>query len=230
VEMNDLPRARAPGNVVHNHSSCGALTRHRGARYHDEDPDPQDSEGASFHRGSCRHAHASFQEIMRTETDQNEIKRPPTETCYNELTHHLWPSHAYIPRSDSPGFEPATFRVLSVRFCRFIGAPEKNVSISGFSPLSSKHDITTASPQTLPGPQLGSETDVEGGGSSWAFLHTKIGLIGFRIRDLPRTRRALYRRTGKEWMAISGLSPLSYNHDIYQHVTKRAKTTKCIIV
>jgi hypothetical protein len=32
VELNDVARARAPWNVVHNHSSCGALTRHRGAR------------------------------------------------------------------------------------------------------------------------------------------------------------------------------------------------------
>jgi hypothetical protein len=29
---------------------------------------------------------------------------------------HLGPSHALIPRSDSPGFEPATFRVQGVCF------------------------------------------------------------------------------------------------------------------
>jgi hypothetical protein len=42
---------------------------------------------------------------------------------------------------------------------------------------------------------------VAGGSSSWAVtrLNTKIGLIGFRTRDLARTRRTLYRRTGKEW-------------------------------
>jgi hypothetical protein len=31
-ELNDVPRARAPGDVVQKHSKCGALTRHRGAR------------------------------------------------------------------------------------------------------------------------------------------------------------------------------------------------------
>jgi hypothetical protein len=40
---------------------------------------------------------------------------------------------------------------------------------------------------------------VEVGGSSRAVTrrHTKIGLTGYRTRDLLRTRRALYRRTGK---------------------------------
>jgi hypothetical protein len=33
VEVNDVPRARAPGDVVHKHSSCEALTQHRRARY-----------------------------------------------------------------------------------------------------------------------------------------------------------------------------------------------------
>jgi hypothetical protein len=33
VELHDVPRARAPGDVVHKHSNCGALTRHRSARY-----------------------------------------------------------------------------------------------------------------------------------------------------------------------------------------------------
>jgi hypothetical protein len=41
--------------VVHKHSSCGALTGHRGARYRrDEDLDPRDSHGASLHRGDFR--------------------------------------------------------------------------------------------------------------------------------------------------------------------------------
>jgi hypothetical protein len=56
-----------------------------------------------------------------------------------------------------------------------------------------------APPRTLPGPQPGSETNVEGGGSSRAVtrLHTMIGLTGYRIRDLLCIRRALYRRTEK---------------------------------
>jgi hypothetical protein len=33
VELKDTPRARAPGDMVHKHSSGGALTRHKGARY-----------------------------------------------------------------------------------------------------------------------------------------------------------------------------------------------------
>jgi hypothetical protein len=34
VELNDIPRARAPGDVVHMDSNCRALTRHsRGLRY-----------------------------------------------------------------------------------------------------------------------------------------------------------------------------------------------------
>jgi hypothetical protein len=45
----------------------------------------------------------------------------------------------------------------------------------------------------------GSETNVEGGGSSRAVtrLHTMIGLTGYRTRDLLRIRRALYRLTEK---------------------------------
>jgi hypothetical protein len=74
---------------------------------------------------------------------------------------HLGPSHAYITRSDSPGFEPATFCALGVRFTRRTG--KKWISLSGFSPLSSNHDIATP-PLTLPGPQSGSETNVEGEG------------------------------------------------------------------
>jgi hypothetical protein len=31
VELNEIPRAPAPGDVVHKHSTCGALTSHRGA-------------------------------------------------------------------------------------------------------------------------------------------------------------------------------------------------------
>jgi hypothetical protein len=59
--------------------------------------------------------------------------------------------------------------------------------------LSSSNDITTP-----PGPQSGSETNVEGGGSSWAVTHlnSEIGLAGFRTRDLSRIMRVLYRRTG----------------------------------
>jgi hypothetical protein len=54
-------------------------------------------------------------------------------------------------------------------------------------------------PRTLPGPQPGSESNVEGGGSSRAAtrLHAMIGLTGYRTRDLLRIRRALYRLTGK---------------------------------
>jgi hypothetical protein len=54
-------------------------------------------------------------------------------------------------------------------------------------------------PRTLPGPQPGSETNAESGGSSRTVtrLHTMIGLTGYRARDLLRIRRALYRRTEK---------------------------------
>jgi hypothetical protein len=40
-------------------------------------------------------------------------------------------------------------------------------------------------PRTLPGPQPGSETNVEGGGSSRAVtrLHTVIGLTGYRTHE-----------------------------------------------
>jgi hypothetical protein len=46
---------------------------------------------------------------------------------------------------------------------------------------------------------------VEGGDSSWAVtrLHTKIGLTGYRIRDPPCYRRALYRGVGKQWIFLS---------------------------
>jgi hypothetical protein len=54
--MNDVPRAREPGDVAHNkNSNYRARTRHRGARmpvY--EDPYPPDYEGASLHRGHLR--------------------------------------------------------------------------------------------------------------------------------------------------------------------------------
>jgi hypothetical protein len=52
MELNGVPRALAPGDVVHKHSTCGALTRHRGARPDcvDENLDPRDSKGASLHR------------------------------------------------------------------------------------------------------------------------------------------------------------------------------------
>jgi hypothetical protein len=33
MELNDIPRARAPGGEVHKHSNFRALTRHRGTRY-----------------------------------------------------------------------------------------------------------------------------------------------------------------------------------------------------
>jgi hypothetical protein len=36
---------------------------------------------------------------------------------------HYEPSHAYVPRSDSPGFEPTTFCVLGMRL---IEGSEKN--------------------------------------------------------------------------------------------------------
>jgi hypothetical protein len=54
-------------------------------------------------------------------------------------------------------------------------------------------------PRTLPGPQPGSETNVEGGGSSRTVtrLHTMIGLTGYRTHDLQRIRHALYRLTEK---------------------------------
>jgi hypothetical protein len=63
----------------------------------------------------------------------------------------------------------------------------------------SNYDTTTAPPGTLPGPQPGSETNVEGGGSSRTVkrLHAMIGLPGYRTRDLLRIRRALYRLTEK---------------------------------
>jgi hypothetical protein len=50
------------------------------------------------------------------------------------------------------------------------------------------YDTTTATPRTLPGPEPGSETNVEGGGLSRAVtrLHTMIGLTGYRTRDLLR--------------------------------------------
>jgi hypothetical protein len=53
--------------------------------------------------------------------------------------------------------------------------------------------------------RMASKVNVEGGGSYWAVtrLDIKIGLIGFRTRDLSRTRSALCRPTGKEWMLIS---------------------------
>jgi hypothetical protein len=59
-----------------------------------------------------------------------------------------------------------------------------------------------APPRTLIGPQPGSETNMEGGGSFWVVtrLNVKIGLAGFRTRDLSRIKRALYRRTGNECM------------------------------
>jgi hypothetical protein len=33
VELNNMPRARAPEDVVHKVSRCRALTRHSGTRY-----------------------------------------------------------------------------------------------------------------------------------------------------------------------------------------------------
>jgi hypothetical protein len=47
---------------------------------------------------------------------------------------HLGPSHAYIPRSDSPGFKPAAVYVLGVRFT---DASEKKICYSVvFLPLT----------------------------------------------------------------------------------------------
>jgi hypothetical protein len=46
---------------------------------------------------------------------------------------------------------------------------------------------------------------VDGGvhlGPLHAMIHTKTGLTGYRTRDLHRIRRALYRRIGKEGMAL----------------------------
>jgi hypothetical protein len=93
---------------------------------------------------------------------------------------------------------------------------KERMCLSGFSPLSFNHDITTPPSRTLPGPQPGSEANVEGGSSSWAVTRptTKIGLTGFRTCDLSRDMRALYRHTTKELMSLNGFSPLSSNHDI----------------
>jgi hypothetical protein len=41
-------------------------------------------------------------------------------------------------------------------------------------------------------------------GDSYRVALSKIGLPGFRTRDHVRIRRALYRRSGKEWMTLSG--------------------------
>jgi hypothetical protein len=48
AELNDIPRARAPGDVVHTHSSCGALTRHRYARDRRERSGPTRLGGSLF--------------------------------------------------------------------------------------------------------------------------------------------------------------------------------------
>jgi hypothetical protein len=50
VELNDMPKARAPRGVVHKPSGCGALTRHTV----DKDLDPRHSKRASLHGGQFR--------------------------------------------------------------------------------------------------------------------------------------------------------------------------------
>jgi predicted DNA-binding helix-hairpin-helix protein len=98
---------------------------------------------------------------------------------------------------------------------------KQRVSFSGFSPLNSNHDITTTPPPDSP--RTASRLRIEGEGSSWAVIrqNTKIGLAGFRTRDLLRIRRALYRRTGKQKVSFSGFSQLSSNHDIHLRTLPR---------
>jgi hypothetical protein len=92
------------------------------------------------------------------------------------------------------------------------------MSLSGFSPLSSNHDMTTA-PLDCPRTAARLRNQCGRWGSSWAFtrLNPKIGLTGFRTRDLSRTKRVLHRRTGKEWISLSGFSPLNSNRDNVGH-------------
>jgi hypothetical protein len=72
--------------------------------------------------------------------------QPGSETSV-ERGVHLGPSHAYIPKSDSPGIIPATFSVLGVRFtdasekngCRLVAIlPLSSISRHVFVRLSSK--------------------------------------------------------------------------------------------
>jgi hypothetical protein len=46
VELNDVPRARALGDIVHKHGSCGAPPDIEVPDTVDKDLDPRDSEGA----------------------------------------------------------------------------------------------------------------------------------------------------------------------------------------
>jgi hypothetical protein len=55
VELNDVSRARTPGDVVLKHCDYEALTRHiEVPDTVDEDPDPRDYKGALLHRGHFR--------------------------------------------------------------------------------------------------------------------------------------------------------------------------------
>jgi hypothetical protein len=69
--------------------------------------------------------------------------------------------------SDSHGFEHATFTRIRRALYRHPG--KEWMSINCFSPRGRSQGITTAPPRTLPGPRSGYETNVKGGGSSWAF-------------------------------------------------------------
>jgi hypothetical protein len=119
---------------------------------------------------------------------------------------HLGPSHAYIPRSDSPGIEPATSYLLGVRFA---DASEKYGChrLVAFLPLSSCSRHFHALPFGLSpdNTRLRSQCGRWGSSGAVTCLHTKVGLTGHRPSDLLRASRALYRRVGKEYMSPGGL-------------------------
>jgi hypothetical protein len=77
------------------------------------------------------------------------------------------------------------------------------------------YDTTTAHPD-YPRAEARLRNQCGRWGSSWAVTHphVRIGITGFRARELLRNRQALYRRIGKEWMSLCGFLPLSYNHDV----------------